>query len=175
MKARYRKGRLWEPLAVLAASGVLFLVAAQHPRSLAAWLILWAASAAVLTVFGCFAWRGRFDRRVMLELTDQGIWYRGWRIGPPLPWSEIKAARFQMAPRGEPWICLDLHDEARVLQDPLYAPAANRSRTARWVNATTFSLRTTSLDVPNQQAMALIQHRLKPQALAVDRRSNNTT
>lgn len=133
--------------------------ASQHPRPLSDWLALLALCALVVAAFGWLAWRGRFDRRVMLAISEDGIWYRGWHIRRPLPWREIRAARFQMAPKGEPWICLELHDEARLLQDPAYAGAARRTRVARWVNATTFSLRATLLEIPNQQVMALIQER----------------
>lgn len=156
---RYRKGRAWELIGTGVAFAVLAFQAFQRPQA-NRWFVL-AAGAALLGVFVCLAWRGRLDRRVVVSLSDEGIWCRGWGTARPLPWREIRAARFQMAPKGEPWICLDLHDEARVLADPAFASAAARARMARWVNATPFSLRATPLDVSNEKLLALIQTRLQ--------------
>lgn len=152
---RYRKGGAWELIGTGVALAALAFQALQRPQA-SRWFVL-AAGATLLGVFVCLAWRGRLDRRVVVSLGDEGIWWRGWGIARPLPWREIRAARFQMAPKGEPWICLDLHDEARVLADPAFAPAAARARMARSVNATPFSLRATPLEVSNDELMELIQ------------------
>jgi hypothetical protein len=132
---RYARGRPWQQVAYLAAVAGFVLLAASRTlvtgKIGAGWL-----SVVVLVGLGLAAFRGIIDRRPALVISDAGVWFRGWNTGKPIPWCDVCDVRYESTARGEPFITLDMHPEAR------------RARS-------TYQFRTGMLDVRNDEAFAL--------------------
>lgn len=140
LEFRYAKGWIWQRmllLCVVVAFAVLavYRTADGGGKGQGTWL-----AAIVLASLGLYAFRGLFDRRPVLLISDAGVWFRGWHLERPIPWGEIAQVRYVSAARGEPFITLEL-------------AATSTDRRAQQE----FQFRTGELDVENEEALRLVK------------------
>lgn len=103
-------------------------------------------------------WRGRIDKRTIVEVSEKGIWHKEWLIKEPLIWDAIREVRLQKAPKGEPFISLELHDTERTLSEPRYEGARVRAGYWRLLGCSPFTLRAANLEISNKELHAMVLH-----------------
>lgn len=136
---RYAKGRAWQQLVYAAAVAGFTTLAVSRTSatgntSHASWLAV-----VVLVGLGLIAFRGIFDRRPALLISDGGVWFRGWDVNKPIRWRDVSDIRYVSVARGEPLIELEIRPDN-------VAPHGR----------STYHFRTSMLDIRNKDAFALV-------------------
>lgn len=162
----YRKGQLWEYLAVSLVIMVIWVnwffrlgLPAVGGPLVATCLILGLVA---------FAWRGVFDRSNVLSISTQGVWFRAWATSSVLLWSDVKAVTLVAAPKGEPFISLVLKDEASLLRRPEFSGMLRQAESWRSFDCSPFTLRATLLDSTTDEILALFNQCLSESRLACE-------
>jgi len=97
----------------------------------------------VLIGLAGFAFRGRFDRRPQVILSERGIWVSHWNRKDSLLWSQVLQVRKIQVHSGEPMIVLSVTPETKL-------------EGGKALTDLSFAFRTTQLDVRNNDAFARI-------------------
>lgn len=92
----------------------------------------------VLLPFAAFAFRGHYDRRPVLKISSEGIWFSAWNQPSPVPWTSVVSVKEWAYGRGEPFIAL-------------------RTNTERLWSMPRYSFRVTRLDIKHKDALRLTE------------------
>lgn len=58
----------------------------------------------ILIPLGAFAFRGIWDKRTVLTLGVEGVWFKPWSCEDPLPWRQVRKVELLTMGSGEPLI-----------------------------------------------------------------------
>jgi hypothetical protein len=136
----YAKGKAWHFAVLgLALAGFLtlaYLRAIENGRVSFASIVPFL----VLVPMAAFAFRGNYDRRPVLTISAEGVWFSTWNISAPLSWASVISVKEIGGGRGLPFISLRTEGERSLPSGRL----------------ATHSLRVTALDIRHQDALRLI-------------------
>ena len=107
----YAKGKLWQRWLYGGCLATFFALAATRfivfgQFSVGTWL-----SVFLLALGGAFAFRGLVDRRPVLTIGPEGIWFARWGIKRPIHWGQVREVKLQEIGKGGPLVCIHLNNE----------------------------------------------------------------
>ncbi len=155
----YRTGSTWEYVLAGCLVSVLVMIGAEkisNAGAIPAELLLYAVS---ILLIAAIVWHGLFDRRPVIVLSSDGVWFRGWGANPDayLPWSLISEVKEVPAARGMPFICLQLKDEANAISALGLSEVRQNARWWRFLGCTPFTLRVVLLNVSHKEVFELLR------------------
>jgi hypothetical protein len=65
----------------------------------------------ILIPFGAFAFRGIWDKRTVLTIGVEGVWFKPWNCEGPLPWLQVRKVELLTMGPGEPLVSFCLFGE----------------------------------------------------------------